>query len=258
MKHSFILLSVISLGLLFGCADEKKTETIAKPPITTDTLDFKATTSLYEGSGAAFEMTMKIEWPTEAPDGRMLKKMQREITGMLFGDDLATTDIEFAMDAYDRQSGKLYRQICETEEAAPEEERYMDNWTEYIEGSFCKPYNDMISYTRYISGYSGGVHGMDALSCITFDLKTGELVSGDDLFIENHQDRLVKALRKNLMSSVNEPEMIIEKEIFPSENFYLTEKGITYIYQRYEIGPYYLGIIKVTIPWKEIKDILKQ
>ena len=32
---------------------------------------------------------------------------------------------------------------------------------------------------------------------------------------------------------------------------------MTYIYGQYEIGPYYLGIIKLTLPWEELEGLLK-
>jgi hypothetical protein len=52
-------------------------------------------------------------------------------------------------------------------------------------------------------------------------------------------------------------DMLFETEIYPSDTFYVTADGLTYVYHPYEIGPYALGIIEVTIPWNEIKDILK-
>ena len=50
----------------------------------------------------------------------------------------------------------------------------------------------------------------------------------------------------------------IVKDIEPNGNFKLSEEGITYIYGQYEIGPYYLGIIKVTIPWDELGDLVRE
>ena len=115
----------------------------------------------------------------------------------------------------------------------------------------------MISYQSYVYGYSGGAHGNDAITCITFNRETGDVIRNEDLFIEGFENRLTSSLRANLLCSIDDTDMLFEKDILPHDNFYITSTGITYIYQRYEIGPYVLGIIEVTIPWKEIQDIIR-
>ena len=98
---------------------------------------------------------------------------------------------------------------------------------------------------------------MDAKTAVTFSLSTGEEVTESDLFIEGYENKLTEALRRNLLVSIPDQSMLFETEIFPGGDFYLTSEGITYIYQRYEVGPYVIGIVEVTVPWNEIKDILK-
>ena len=51
--------------------------------------------------------------------------------------------------------------------------------------------------------------------------------------------------------------MLTTEDIQPNGNFRITEAGITYIYNQYEIGPYVLGAVEVTIPWSELKDLLR-
>jgi hypothetical protein len=45
-------------------------------------------------------------------------------------------------------------------------------------------------------------------------------------------------------------------DIVPNENFWLSEKGIHYSYNQYEIAPYAMGVIDVTVPYSELTDIL--
>ena len=52
--------------------------------------------------------------------------------------------------------------------------------------------------------------------------------------------------------------MLFQNEITPNGNFTVSEKGITYTFNQYEIGPYALGIIGITIPWDEIDNIIKK
>ena len=260
MKRITYVLSVLSIIIVAGCAETGKDRQKAERKLTpsVDTLTFEQRTPICEGSDYGFDMSMKIEWPKKARNRKVLESMQKGISGLLFGNNLVTTDVEFAMEAYNSASVELYLDNNMMDEGFPEDSyAYIMNWSEYKEGRFMQPYREMISYQSYVYGYSGGAHGMDALCCKTFNMATGKEVRSEDLFIEDHEDRLIASLRANLLCSIDDTDMLFEKDIYPSKDFYVTPEGITYIYQRYEIAPYVMGIIEVTIPWKEIKDILK-
>ena len=253
MRYSAAVLVVVSLSLVCGC-----TGTPEKEELKTKNIEFSEVTPLQEGMPYNFTMEMQIEWPEDGTNRKALKEMQKGITDLLFGSELETTDIEYAMKAYNKLSVDFYVQDNEEYlEDTEEEWGFMMNWSESIDGSFLEPYDGMVSYLKYAYGYSGGAHGMDALTCRTFDLKTGEQIDEEELFKKGYEDRLTEVLRTNLLSSIEYQDMLFETDITPSDNFYLTSEGITYIYQRYEIGPYALGIIKVTVPWKEIQDIIR-
>ena len=253
MRHSAVILAAVSCGLICGCAGDPQ-----KEELKTKSIEFSEVTPLQEGTPYDFTMEMQIEWPEDGTNRKALKEIQKGITDLLFGSELETTDIEYAMKAYNNRSVDFYVQDNEEYlEDTEEEWGFMMNWSESIDGSFLDPYKGMVSYLKYAYGYSGGAHGMDALTCRTFDLKTGREIFDEDLFKPGYEDRLTETLRANLLSSVEDPDMLFETDITPSDNFYLTSEGITYIYQRYEIGPYAIGIIKVTVPWKEIQDIIR-
>lgn len=253
MRYSAVVLAAVSLGLMCGCNEAPQ-----KEELKTKNIEFSEVAPLQEGTPYDFTMEMQIEWPEDGTSRKALKEMQKGITDLLFGSELETTDIEYAMKAYNSRSVDFYRQDNEDYlEDVEDECGFMMNWSESIDGNFLEPYDGMASYLKYSYGYSGGAHGMDALTCRTFDLKTGREIFEEDLFKPGYEDRLTEVLRTNLLSSIEDQNMLFETDITPSDNFYLTSEGITYIYQRYEIGPYAIGIIKVTIPWKEIQDIIR-
>jgi hypothetical protein len=253
MRYSAVVLAAVSLGLMCGCNEAPQ-----KEELKTKNIEFSEVAPLQEGTPYDFTMEMQIEWPEDGTSRKALKEMQKGITDLLFGSELETTDIEYAMKAYNSRSVDFYRQDNEDYlEDIEEEWGFMMNWSESIDGNFLEPYDGMASYLKYSYGYSGGAHGMDALTCRTFDLKTGREIFEEDLFKPGYEDRLTESLRANLLSCIEDHDMLFETEITPSDNFYLTSEGITYIYQRYEIGPYAIGIIKVTVPWKEIQDIIR-
>lgn len=46
------------------------------------------------------------------------------------------------------------------------------------------------------------------------------------------------------------------EDIVPNNNFWLNEEGIHYSYNQYEIAPYSMGVINVTVPYADLSDIL--
>jgi hypothetical protein len=45
--------------------------------------------------------------------------------------------------------------------------------------------------------------------------------------------------------------------IKPNGNFYITDESINYIFNPYEIAPYYMGITEVSLPYDRLEDLLK-
>ena len=70
---------------------------------------------------------------------------------------------------------------------------------------------------------------------------------------------LAKALRIQFKLKPTEPltEVLFENTIAPTENFYLTGKGIGFSYSPYEVAAYALGEINLFIPFKELETYLQ-
>ena len=84
------------------------------------------------------------------------------------------------------------------------------------------------------------------------------------MFIEDYEQFLTPIILEKLatMNGLKSPNQLEENGFFdissikPSNNFIINEKGITYIYNPYEIAAYYIGISKVFIPYGDITFIL--
>ncbi len=46
------------------------------------------------------------------------------------------------------------------------------------------------------------------------------------------------------------------EDIVPNNNFWLSNDGIHYSYNQYEIAPYSMGVIDVVVPFSELEDII--
>jgi hypothetical protein len=56
--------------------------------------------------------------------------------------------------------------------------------------------------------------------------------------------------------SLNDTDFWVEA-IKPNGNFYITDESINYVYNPYEIAPYYMGQTEVVLPFYRLIDILK-
>ena len=50
---------------------------------------------------------------------------------------------------------------------------------------------------------------------------------------------------------------LLVTDIPVTEDFSISDSGITFIYNPYEIAAYAAGIIRINIPWDELQDILR-
>lgn len=96
---------------------------------------------------------------------------------------------------------------------------------------------------------------------MVFDTATGNLITESDYFVPGYESELSQMLSAHLRESFEDPsdyESLFVKDIESNGNFMVSDKGVTYIYSPYEIGPHSLGTIRVTIPWEEVGGIVKE
>ena len=116
------------------------------------------------------------------------------------------------------------------------------------------------TYAVAYNDYTGGAHGMNALVCNVFDLTTGETVSEADLFAEGWQDgvsALLKTALDAFLAAQEEGEDLVFGAPAPNGNFSVSEDGVTWTYNPYEIAPYAMGAIELTVRWTDLKPYLK-
>jgi len=106
----------------------------------------------------------------------------------------------------------------------------------------------------------GAAHGVQYFQALNFDLKTGAFISLSDLF-ENGSRNGLKALAKRKFIAQNGNEgwwfTTGEQAFELAEVFSITNKGITFHYQPYEIGPYVAGAPEIVLSTTDIAKLLK-
>lgn len=125
-----------------------------------------------------------------------------------------------------------------------------------------KVVDTLLCYTIEWSSYTGGAHGNYGIRCHTYSLRDGFELSLADLFTEAQLAHLETFIRHDLYQQyeARSDEELEAKGFFPeyigmTENFLVTEEGITFYYNPYDIGCYALGPVEVTITREELAGL---
>ncbi|MFA6276445.1 MAG: DUF3298 domain-containing protein [Pedobacter sp.] len=125
--------------------------------------------------------------------------------------------------------------------------------------------NNYIALQYINSDYSGGAHPNTSFSYLNYNPKTNVTLTLDSLVATNQHEKLVSIaeaiFRKD--EKLSATEQLTGKYFFRDdkfhlpENFYVSNKGLVFLYNPYEIKPYSEGITKLIIPFSALKGIAK-
>jgi len=196
---------------------------------------------LYEQNGYS------IEFPTDAPDA-----LKKAIIKHLFNNN--GTSLESATEKFLQCSA-----IDETPQlvsSTPEDNMYVRyNW---VSGSLISQSSNLIVYKSYFEDYCEvALHPMYIEAYLNYYIPTKKELKLADLFIMSKESAINRAIRKNarkVSDSLYNPNDL--SGITCHDNFYLSPKGITFIYQPYEIGPFCFGVIEITVPKAQLTGCL--
>ena len=137
------------------------------------------------------------------------------------------------------------------------------SWEDRLTGAFQQKYKKYMNYLVSYYSFRGGAHGIQTLSQIVFDAKTGEQVHEADLFVPGYEEPVAQLLRLAVKSAMEQedPELmqlVNLEEVRPNGNFSLHEDGVEWLFQPYEVGPYALGIVSATLSWEDLTPFVKQ
>ncbi|MFA6778818.1 MAG: DUF3298 domain-containing protein [Paludibacteraceae bacterium] len=124
--------------------------------------------------------------------------------------------------------------------------------------------DEILSILTTSYSFTGGAHGLTILKYSNFDLKDGKNISLSDIFVDDYESMLTPIILDKIARSnnVTDPKQLEDQGFFeisdikPTENFYLDDKGITFLYNQYEIACYAMGQVKAFIPYNEISFLI--
>ena len=216
-------------------------------------------------------LQINFTYPAKYDNKDILKKIQQQFVYSYFGDGYENLSPEEATAKYTEDYLNNSKDLEDEykAEVAKADETPVGAWFSYFEMSsddIAYNKNDILSYTVNFENYTGGAHGAHSFTNHVIDMKTGNLIKEDDIFIEGFQEDLAQILidriaKQNTVENPKELENIgffSIDEIFPNGNFLIDDNGITYTFNEYEIAAYVVGATNVHLPYEEIQYLLKK
>jgi len=264
-KLSIVLLvSILTTTLFFSCTQNT---------IKTEEKDYVKKFFLSKDTTkGALSVDIEVEIPVSFANKEVLKSIRSTIITNLFGQEYTSQVNDSLVLLFTKNLYADYRENNEPLLTVMDKaNRYSFNNEHVVSGFSLLSDKKIYVYgiERYI--YMGGAHGLETRNYFNFDLKTGNLITEKDLFKSNYQAELSEIIKKRIveeskeMNETKETEPILSLEdtdfwsdsIKPNGNFYITDESINFVFNPYEIAPYYMGQTEVSIPFNRLKNILK-
>ncbi|MBX7107991.1 MAG: DUF3298 and DUF4163 domain-containing protein [Chitinophagales bacterium] len=178
--------------------------------------------------------------------------------------DLAEESMEDEFDSFSESYEEAFPDSVAAENRQfMDESPYIYNW-EYQQ-AYDVVYNEHYLMSVRVTGYTytGGAHGNTVYSYMVLDLKTGETLTLDDLFLKSSKRELAAIAEKQLRinrnidesASLKDNGLLINK-LDLNEAFYIDHGGIGFTYSPYEIAPYADGPINIYLQWEQVKSLI--
>lgn len=119
----------------------------------------------------------------------------------------------------------------------------------------------MVVLNDFYSEYTGGAHGNYGSTFLCIDCKEQKVLQLSDV-MNIDTARLVVLLERKArdMFGMNNAEpltsQMLAEELYVPSNFYITNKGVVFVYGTYEIASYADGEINLFIPYEQLMDLL--
>ena len=271
MKKCTAIIFYSTLFLLFSC-NGSKNENIAQESVAEERLIETDTIKIHEEYTFAYnkenapKLTIDIALP-RFDLGNALANAKLDSTlvwGLFFYD---TPTLQDACNYYVAAQKELFDELRNEYHNLKEGEipPGMMNCYCDVKGRTVTGYKGYVSYIMTCETYFGGAHPTTVNTIACFDPVTGAEITLKNIFKEGYEETLCtmlidKLLKDNNVSTIEElceRGYSLDIDFFITNNFILGNNNMTFLYNRYEIAPYALGDIYISLDYETLKEIMK-
>lgn len=125
--------------------------------------------------------------------------------------------------------------------------------------------DSIITYEAISYTFLGGAHGYHSVTFLNFSRRTGHLITLGEVLDLSQEDTIVDLIVKDLekqtgcnsIQQLEEEGFVSIRDIQISENFHMGSRGITFVYNPYNIACYALGKQFVTLTYEQLRPYMK-
>lgn len=121
--------------------------------------------------------------------------------------------------------------------------------------------NGIVVMESMVYSYAGGAHGNYGSTFYNYDVQQKKILKLDDV-IHIDSVSLQKVLEQSFRKDYNLPspkpltDILFDPFLATTDNFYIGEKGLGFLYNPYEVASYAAGQIEVFVPYTALADYL--
>ncbi|AFZ42453.1 hypothetical protein PCC7418_0216 [Halothece sp. PCC 7418] len=262
-------LSLLCILLLISCGDQIKNQSFQssgnspfilteQPNLTIKISEQKWQTGNCEAEGKpCFEIT--VNYPQfQGSNDEILKRVNRSIQEQVLQ---SISDYNFSEDDENKQQDldqiveAIFLDFNQTFQDATMQ--VANHWTIELTGEQISETENTITVVLSEYSYMGGAHPNSYQTYLNFNKKTGDIIQLKDLITEEETVLEVaeKRFREVYDVAPNRPLTeagLFENQLTLPENFAITQEGLLFFYNTYEIAPYAAGRYQFTIPRQQL------
>ena len=215
-------------------------------------------TPLGEGQTDSLIQSVSIEYPVKGAKEEVLAKIEDGILNAAFDMEELPGTVEETALRYKDNLKDLYFNEYEGLEG----EGGVRTWEDRVNGYFSGRYKQFLSYMVEFYGFRGGAHGSNTMTPLVFDKNTGDIVPEEAFFADGYREPVAALLKAHLPEALDNDEEALAnvfgaEDLAPNGLYEVTKDGVNWYFQPYDIAPYYLGVISITVPWNELKPYIR-
>lgn len=248
---------IVFSTIIIGCKEEK---TLKDNELSFNTYKIEKKQHLFnDTANAACNFQLTMVFPDKYPNEDVLKKIQKEFITTFIGDKYGNLPPKEAADKYEADYIADYLSLENIYKEEPNNIGAWMNYEQILDNKILFNKNDFLSYGVNLYTFTGGAHGMSSTVFQVLNLKTASPVKLNDIFEDRNLDKVGELIRMSLAKKLGynsvtklEDDGYDVSAIVPTENFYINEEGITWLYNPYEIAAYVVGKSEVLVDYADL------
>lgn len=276
MKIKFLLMSLCVGIALFSCRNKGNTADVTqvdnKPKnvwhFDSLTLSQRIGGIHPDSLNSGVLVSLSLEYPSSTPDTIDLVAIQQSISNAFLGN---TNNMKISPE--EAFSIKSKTAIDEALEYAEEWKKWTEagdnvidisNYNESVVTKIDTIIGQFMVISTTTDSYLGGAHGSYQVKYSILDVVNNQILDEQKLFNNSSKELLAEIIQEKIKqrnkstNSSNHISLLVKlKDVLPNNNFLITDKGITYVYNQYEISPYAQGVVEIDLSYQDVLPLIK-